>query len=200
MKNIIYRSSKPLTQDQVQRFPHSRIENDWETKPVEAQASVALAVDPSSLHFSARVEGSAWHFEEARKGQFVDGLWQRDVAELFICDAKDPERYQEFNLSPQGAWWTCLFKAPRVPEAFAPIEPNYVHSSILENAWSAAISFKLDDLAVNPAFEDSARLNVCAILGQEPREYLSWSNLGGETPDFHKPEKFALCEIKPIVI
>jgi predicted amidohydrolase len=51
---------------------------------------------------------------KSRPGLFMPGLWEHDVAELFI--AHPGGRYFEFNLSPNAAWWSCEFKAPRVRE------------------------------------------------------------------------------------
>jgi hypothetical protein len=46
-------------------------------------------------------------------GNFLAELWRHDVAELFIADPASG-RYFEFNLAPNGAWWSCEFTAPRV--------------------------------------------------------------------------------------
>ncbi len=44
---------------------------------------------------------------------FVEGLWEHDVAEFFLLDRRRGT-YQEYNLSPGGAWWAAAFSAPRV--------------------------------------------------------------------------------------
>lgn len=119
-----------------------------------------------------------------KKIGFVEGLWQQDVAEFFIADRRTG-RYQEFNLSPGGAWWSAIFTSPRVklepqPEwrAFG-VRTKVVWS---EKEWTGELSFPMPDLS-------QAAVNCTAITaGREGRRFYSLAALGSATPDFHRPE------------
>ncbi len=55
---------------------------------------------------------------------------------------------------------------------------------------SAAIAIPRQLLKVECEFQNS-RGNVCACLGQDERELLSYAKLGGKKADFHQPDSFA---------
>lgn len=119
-----------------------------------------------------------------------------DVAEFFLTDPTTG-RYVEFNLSPNGAWWSQSFSAPRVPdgqglvpgvETFAELAPD--------GGWVAAMAIPRGFLESELKFGDSSRLNVCFILGSPEQRFLSAANLGGGEPDFHRPERFSRLVFK----
>jgi hypothetical protein len=139
---------------------------------------------------------------QARPGDFQVGLWDYDVAELFIADPVSG-RYFEFNLAPNGAWWCCEFTAPRVraeeidiamPEVatFADLAPD--------GAWVAAMAIPLDLLRARLDFGPRSRVNVTMILGFPDRQFLSVAALGGTEPDFHQPRGFAEPHCAPIPV
>ena len=115
---------------------------------------------------------------------FVEGLWEQDVAEFFISDRRTGH-YQEFNLSPGGAWWSALFVAPRVRKDPQPESQAFgVRTEILWTAteWVGRLSFPQPDLF-------HTAVNFTAITaGREGRRFYSLAALGSATPDFHRPE------------
>ena len=137
----------------------------------------------------------------ARPGRFTPELWKHDVAELFLTDPTSG-RYFEFNLSPNGAWWSCEFTAPRVraepveiafPEVatFAELAPN--------GGWVAAMAIPRDLLEARLDFGAKSRLNVNFILGSPEQRFLSAVDLGGGEPDFHQPGKFGPVEFADVL-
>lgn len=121
---------------------------------------------------------------EYESGGFVEGLWERDVAEFFILDRRRGE-YQEFNLGPGGAWWSARFVAPRVR---AVPQPDWTQLGVQTEVtwtpthWTGQMRLRLPDC------QESA-VNFCAIRrGPGSAAYYSLAGLGGEKPDFHRPQ------------
>ncbi len=89
--------------------------NDWHGEFLDKPLSFSLAVDHDYLWFTACHETPTKFHPEARSGDFKAELWKCDVAEFFLLDPATG-RYLEFNLSPNGAWWSVFFTSPRVRE------------------------------------------------------------------------------------
>lgn len=190
----------------------------WDAKPSNISQKYILAIDPENIYLIGFWPKDADFDANLKSGSFGQGLWQRDVLELFIKDDKS-EAYQEFNLSPGGAWWTAVFSAPRVESktdsAFGSLlsesavsyqlsesdsglrkqiaESGLQSSELCDTAdiCSAILEIKRSKLRVKAAFNEGTRINVTACLttGVE-RIYLSAAKLRGEKPDFHQPGCF----------
>lgn len=117
---------------------------------------------------------------------FVEELWKQDVAEFFIADPPTGH-YQEYNLSPGGAWWAAAFRAPRVRVDPQPEVASFgVRTEVVwgDSEWIGRISLPQPDLS-------GAAINFSAILeGEAGRRFYSLALLGGDTPDFHRPEEW----------
>ncbi|QJE96573.1 hypothetical protein [Luteolibacter luteus] len=168
------------------------IGKDWYETEIAPQAAFCVAVDSRSLWFIASHGKAAKLHPAARPGRFTPELWKHDVAELFLSHPTSG-RYFEFNLAPNGAWWSCEFTAPRIraeetdivfPEVatFAELAPN--------GGWVAAMSIPRDLLEARLDFGNDTRMNVTFILGSPQQRFVSAVNLGGGEPDFHRPDKF----------
>ncbi|MCW1883912.1 hypothetical protein OKA04_04180 [Luteolibacter flavescens] len=128
----------------------------------------------------------------ARPARFVPELWKYDVAELFLTDPVSG-RYFEFNLSPNAAWWSCEFTAPRKrAEETDIIFPDVATFAELapDGGWVAAMAIPRDLLEARLDFGNSTKLNVNFILGSPEQQFLSAVNLGEGEPDFHRPDRF----------
>lgn len=191
----VIRSAKPLAWGELD-VPLFGLGRDWYGNAVEPQAAFCVAVDPRMVWFVASHGSAARLHPAARPGRFTPELWKHDVAELFLTDPTSG-RYFEFNLSPNGAWWSCEFTAPRVraepveiafPEVatFAELAPN--------GGWVAAMAIPRDLLEARLDFGAKSRLNVNFILGSPEQRFLSAVDLGGGEPDFHQPGKFGPVE------
>jgi hypothetical protein len=165
---------------------------DWQGRPLGVPAGFCLAEDGKRLWFVAHHRRPAELHPRSRPGLFQAELWKHDVAELFLADPVSG-RYFEFNLAPNGAWWSCEFTAPRVraeeveiafPEVatFAELAPD--------GGWVAAMAIPRDLLEARLDFGAGTRLNVAFILGSPEQRFLSAVDLGGGEPDFHRPDKF----------
>ena len=179
--------------------PMLGLAKDWHGAPMEPPAAFSLAMDPRHLWFIAHHRRPAQLHPLARPGAFQAELWHHDVAELFIADPASG-RYFEFNLAPNGAWWSCEFTAPRVraeemdiamPEiaTFADMAPD--------GAWLAAMAIPLDLLKARLDFGARSRANVAMILESPHPRFLTAADLGGGEPDFHLPQRFAAIALAP---
>jgi hypothetical protein len=135
----------------------------------------------------------------ARPGVFQGELWRYDVAELFLLEPRTG-RYFEFNLAPNGGWWTCEFTAPRVraDEVEIAMPEVATYSEITaDGSWVAAMAVPLDLLRARLDFGPRTRGNVTMILESPKQRFLSAVDLGGE-PDFHQPTRFSEIRFVPL--
>lgn len=181
-------------------LPMFGLARDMENRPVDPPAGFCLARDDRRLWFVAHHRAAAQIHPEARPGAFQTELWRWDVAEWFVAHP-DSGRYLEFNLAPNGAWWSCEFTAPRMradatdiafPEVatFADLAPD--------GAWVAAMAIPIDLLEARIGFGPGSTANVAMILGSPAQRFLSAAPLGGGPPDFHRPERFAELSFVPL--
>lgn len=157
-------------------------------------------MDERRLWFIAHHRRPAELHPAARPGAFQAELWKHDVAELFIADPVSG-RYFEFNLAPNGAWWSCEFTAPRVREEEIDIAMPEVATfadMAPDGAWVAAMAIPLDLLKARLDFGPDSRINVTMILESPEQKFLTATDLGDGEPDFHRPRRFAGVEYAPL--
>lgn len=174
--------------------------SDWLGDVFEPPAGFSLVMDGRRLWFIANYRKPAELHPKSRPGVFQAELSRYDVAELFLADPVSG-RYFEFNLAPNGAWWSCEFTAPRVraeevdiamPEVatFAEMAPD--------GAWLAAMAIPLDLLRARLDFGPETKANVTMILTSPERRFLSVMRLGDSKPNFHQPEVFPAVKFTPL--
>jgi hypothetical protein len=167
---------------------------------LDVPAAFSLVTDAQHLWFIANHRKPALVHPQARPGAFQAELWKYDVAELFLSDPVSG-RYFEFNLSPNGAWWTCEFTRPRLRADSVDIAmPEVATFSELsvDGSWLAAMAIPLDLLRARLDFGAETRINVTMILESPNQRFLSANPLGGGEPDFHQPECFSQVRFVPL--
>jgi len=195
----IFKSFEPLVWGELD-VPIFGLGNDWYGGVFKPPAGFSLVIDPRYLWFVANHRQPADLHPKSRPGAFQAELWRHDVAELFVADPASG-RYFEFNLAPNGAWWTCEFTGPRVraeeleiamPEiaTFAEMAPD--------GSWLAAMAIPLDLLRARLNFGEESKINVAMILNSPAQRFFSATNLGSGEPDFHQPQKFSPVCFVPI--
>ena len=135
------------------------------------------------------MSGSCNFDDTLPSGSFVEGLWERDVAEFFIAGCG--EDYQEFNIAPSGAWWSAHFSSYR--QLISPIQCSSVavRSAAGPANWEIDFSVALSEIIpLRETSIGSARLNPTAIAFSQPREYLCLGHQSGSQPDFHLASNF----------
>lgn len=196
----IFTSPRPLKWGELD-VPLFGLQKDWQGAPVEPAAGFSLAMDDRRLWFIAHHRKAAELHPLARPGSFQAGLWHHDLAELFIADPVSG-RYFEFNLAPNGAWWSCEFTAPRVrAEEIDIAMPEVATFSDMapDGAWVAAMAIPLDLLKARLDFGPRSRVNVTMIFGLPDRKFITAADLGGGEPDFHRPQCFPELVLAPLV-
>jgi hypothetical protein len=188
---ILQRSESPLKWGALEADMFG-ILADTDQEPISPPAAYALVEDPLRLWFIAARGAAAQIHPQARPGGFQANLWEHDVAELFLGGPADG-RYFEFNLAPNGAWWSGEFTGPRIradqadiafPEVatFADLSPD--------GGWLAAMAIPLKLLQARLDFGSNTTGNVNFILNSPSQRFLSASPLGPGPADFHQPGKF----------
>jgi len=195
----IFESARPLVWGELD-VPLFGLAQDWHGARVEPAAGFALVKDAERLWFVANHRRPAVLHPQGRPGKFQAELWRYDVAEMFLADPRSG-RYFEFNLAPNGAWWTCEFTAPRVRAEEVDIAmPEVATFSELapDGSWVAALAVPLDLLRARLDFGPDTRANVTFILETPQQRFLSATDLGAAEPDFHRPQHFAQIAVVPL--
>jgi hypothetical protein len=180
--------------------PMLGLEKDWHGTALQPPAAFALAMDAQRLWFIAHHRRPSQLHPLSRPGSFQAELWRYDVAELFIADPASG-RYFEFNLAPNGAWWSCEFTAPRVrAEDIDILMPEVATFSDMaaDGSWLAAMALPLDLLKARLDFGPRTRVNVALILESPVSKFVSAADLGGGVPDFHQPQRFPEIDFVPL--
>ncbi len=173
-------------------LPVMGMNTDWYGAELLPPLCFTLATDPTHLWFVAARQAPATCFPGAEPGSFTEGLWEHDVAELFLADPKSGA-YLEFNLAPNGAWWAAKFIAPRVRAVEQPDFPSIVTSrweDVAAGAWCSAIRVPLAVLEKEIGFGAETTANVTAILNSPHQTFHSAHKLPGAEPNFHQPGSF----------
>jgi len=167
------------------------LDRDWYGDRVIGRPKWALWIHGGNLHFRGGADMPPFCLDKDQGGSFVEGLWDGDVAELFLFNPATGY-YLEFNLSPKGSWWCCAFDAPRrrtVP-SLAPLLGTRTESAMTEAGWNSALVLPLSSLPAALAFDpETTKGNVSFCLGS-PQRCITLADLGDGKPDFHRPDRF----------
>jgi len=150
------------------------------------------------VRFEAKQSESLVVSEKANLATKTRGLWDRDVAEIFIApNRNEPWKYFEFEIAPNGEWIDLgidLASGKRVTdwdfrsgmESAAKIEKHRV---------LMAIKIPWKSLGKTPAAGDIWLGNLYRCVGKNSkRGYLAWRPTLSAEPAFHVPEKFGEFE------
>ena len=171
-------------------IPVVAITRDWFGAAVEQPGAYGFAADPEHFHFRATRPHAARLHPDARPGAFTANLWQYDAAEFFLVHPNSG-RYLEFNLAPNGAWWSCEFTSPRqrARSDDDPFPQVVTTGSVRDDAWEATASLPLDLLRERLGFGAGSPLNATFTLSAPHPIFLTATPLGPGEPDFHQPDR-----------
>ena len=205
---ICFTSEAALTLDRVLSLPRQEIYRPWpllqqQEGVIESLAfpiKWSIARDSKALWFCASIPGAPVHDSSLKSGEFIEGLWEADVAEFFLRDG-ETGAYQEFNVSPAGAWWTCYFSAYRQRAAVNHCpETICTHAASDGSGWEIAFAVRSDELSV--ALSRNTQLHVCFIralpIDASKQEFFSSRPVSGIEPDFHCAEVFAPIQFEAV--
>lgn len=196
---VIFESPGPLEWGSLD-VPLIGINKDWPGNPYEPAVGYAVAQDRERLWFIASHTRPAVIHPAARPGKFQAELWRYDVAELFLADPVSG-RYLEFNLAPNGAWWSCEFTAPRVrdseEERVMPGVEAYGELAA-DGSWVAAMSIPLDILRARIDYGSDTKGVVTFILNSPDQRFLTSHFLDDGEPNYHLPDRYSLINLTPL--
>lgn len=174
----------------------STLDHDWFGKELSPAIRYILTVDPTYLFFAASIP-YAPGYSNSTAAMFTEELWKHDVAECFIKDDEGPG-YQEFNIAPNGAWWTAHFNSYRKSNHSYTFNTDLVRvvSAAESSRWLAAIQFPRTQLGVKTEFGTRSKAAVSAIIGHDPRLFLTAATPSSKQPDFHALDHF--LQIQPL--
>ena len=190
---IIYRAAGELD---ATRLPLTWLDRDWFGAPLDPGVGFAFGLDDLFFHFVACRTKPARCLPSSGPGRFQAELWTYDVAEFFLGGA---DGYLEFNLAPNGAWWSCSFGAPleRLHEADQPL-PGVLTEGHDEGAgWRVSARIPRESVGAYP-LDHTGRLNATFILDTPDQRFVTAGPPATGEPDFHRPDAFPPVALKPL--
>jgi hypothetical protein len=157
------------------------------------KASYALVTDGEFIQVSFRVAGKPFALNSPIPGTFYEGLWFADCGEFWLY-SPESDRYLEFNVGPEGAWWGQAFSAPRVRDLTC--DPPTVSTQVLPvpEGWGTQITFPWKDVERSLGTNANLLANVTLVLGgcgdpDTPENHFhSVAEFIGGKKDFHRPK------------
>jgi hypothetical protein len=184
---VVHSSSRELSVDEVRALPRSTTGTCWNGAVLPSPLAWSVAVDSHALWFVCELPGGRVCTSQSSHGEFVEGLWNEDVAELFIKG--EGGAYQELNLAPSGAWWSMTLSEyrSRVPVPQRP-HPRHISTAISDARWEVVAAFDRDTLDV--PLLPSSRIHVSGMWYRPEPCYLSSNPPSGRAPDYHHDDCF----------
>lgn len=165
------------------------ITHDWYGNPLDSGLRWSLCLDDGQGVYEAYMPFAPVDGTKLEKGDFVEGLWEHDVVELFLAGSSG--RYVEFNVSAQGAWWFMAFADYRKRTSSDCERPEVsIQIDRSEQAWQVQLQFELTPIVAH--LGEVTRVQIAGIhhATETPVYLSSRTHLGGE-PDFHHPSSFS---------
>jgi alpha-galactosidase len=167
---------------------------DWQGKNAdrrrETQVRLLWNDEFLFLRFDARYRGITV-FADAEPSGRRDGLWDRDVCEVFLqppCSA--PGCYKEIEVAPNG-FWIDLYIASGGKRDLQSGLRRRVNIDEGKKQWDALLALPMKSLAARLEMPAVWRVNFFRVEGAaEPRFYSAWRPTNTPVPNFHVPEAF----------
>lgn len=178
-----------LTKDSAITPP---VEIDWFGKRFAVDFRFILEAENNLITFGAKFPKNG--ISLGSKGQFLKGLWEESVVELFVHELNST-RYVELNLSPTGSYWCAEFSSYRFGSSELNLSPKIETES--ESKFNTVfLQFDIRDLVDGEyklaqtsvlslgSGSESSKIFLTRKFarGQSAKEVLSCD------PDFHKKE------------
>jgi predicted TIM-barrel fold metal-dependent hydrolase len=134
-------------------------------------------------------------FEPAYTDKERQGLWDRDVVEVFInADPDNIKHYTEFEVAPTNEKLDLILKLPERDFDWSSDFESAVSVDDAQKIWQCEIRIPLSKLAsTKPAPGTRWRINLYRC-DRANNAYLAWNP--ALTGTFHTPERFGILEFK----
>lgn len=173
------------------------LSREWAGACIGTPLRYCLAGTETELVYRAARNAAPSLHPVAPAGAFSTDLWRYHCAEFFLA-APEGTPYMEFNLAPNGAWWACLFAAPRRAVVPAPdFSAIRAQGSVTPRGWEAEMRVPLTLLEACGISRCACRLAIGAALPQDGVErWLTSTPHDCAAPaDFHTPAAWALTTL-----
>jgi hypothetical protein len=173
-----------------------RLKNSADGRPPRLGTAVRVGAREGALlvRFDGRDRGVV-----ATLTRRDDPLWKEDVFEVFLSPADPPAVYYEFEVNPLGALFDARIESPDGRRETMRVDVSWNCRGLSarvrrrEGLWSAVMKIPLSPMAGGVQVW---RANFFRIDRGEPDEYSAWSPTGADPPDFHRPDRFGVMEMK----
>jgi hypothetical protein len=205
----IYTSASPISLASIRSFIQDSkltdsLDLNWNNQPPPNPVEYSILCDTTDLFIIAKRDKTPQMHETASAGDFQPGLWRHDVFELFLSN-EGTSTYQEFNLAPNGAWWTSVFDSPRCTKGeYSPPKCIQTLAEPTDKGWWAALQFPTRSLGITISDDSKLLGHVASITENTPRHHCS-SSLGHrqakglpKQADFHHPSLLLSVERKKV--
>jgi hypothetical protein len=205
---ILLESGETLTAALVQEIAKKHAQTSlvcWKGTELPLPFQWLLILDPHQLWFSSTMPFPADDEAQLTSVAFLEGLWEKDVVELFLMDSQTG-RYLEFNFCPINAWWASEFESYRCPCRSSSVSPqlNSVAFRSNESSWSVTAALALDSLPFS-VLDSSTLAHISGIAQRPPPPqcepvFLTSNTNRSETyaPDFHRLASFLPLRRAPL--
>jgi alpha-galactosidase len=174
--------------------PPVRFNADWQGKNADRQRETEVRLVWNAeflfLRFDARY-GNITVFADAEPSGRRDGLWDRDVCEVFLqppCSCAGC--YKEIEVAPNGLW-VDLEIGPGERRDLRSELRRRVNIDEVERQWHAVLALPMRSLVAPFEIPTVWRVNFFRVEGaEEPRFYSAWRPTNTPKPNFHVPEAF----------
>ena len=167
-----------------------------EDAPAErhAEARIVWSASALTVRFVCRQSEPLVVHTAPQTAEKTIGLWERDVCEIFIApNAREPERYYEFEAAPTGEWIDLAIRWSPVARETDWRYRSGMTSSARVDKGHILIAMRLPWEAFKQKPQPGVRWRVnlfrCIGAGQT-RGYLAWQPTRTPQPNFHVPQAF----------
>lgn len=167
---------------------------DWQGKNVDRQRETQVRVLWNAeflfLRFDARYR-SITVFADAELSGRRDGLWDRDVCEVFLQPPGSAARaYKEIEVAPNG-FWVDLEIAPGEKRNLQSGLRRRVNIDEAQRRWDAVLALPMRSVVERFEMPAVWKVNFFRVEGAaEPRFYSAWRPTNTPEPNFHVSEAF----------
>jgi alpha-galactosidase len=167
---------------------------DWQGKNADAQRETRVRLlwneEFLFLRFDARYR-SITVFGDAEPSGRRDGLWDRDVCEVFLQPpCSNAGCYKEIEVAPNG-FWIDLEIAPGEKRDLQSALRRRVNIDEAQRQWHAVLALPMRSLVAPFEIPTVWRVNFFRVEGAaETRFYSAWRPTNTPVPNFHVPEAF----------
>ena len=154
------------------------------------EIQVQVVSGPKSIDIKLEVKLEALHTSHdfSQVGYDNNGLWDYDVAEVFLQRGDGHTNYLELQVSPLDQKFALIIKRPRIETEHVSKLGSKLHGQYSNNVFSASFSVYATDI---PGKGSEIYGNIFCCLGPKDDRHYFGLNINPEVvPDYHRPELF----------